>query len=89
MNLRLACQHGGYVAVKNGLAGGDQRDFNAALGLDTSELFTFPGAIQVDAGRASSRNVPIGSGTQKSRIGSMMSARISTTPDTTMSPPTT
>ena len=42
-------QHGGYVAFKNELAQGDQRDFNAALGLDTSELFTFLGAIQIDA----------------------------------------
>ena len=36
----------GYVASKVGTAQGDPRDFDAALGLDTAELFAFIGATQ-------------------------------------------
>ncbi|HVL02874.1 MAG TPA: RNA-binding domain-containing protein, partial [Acidimicrobiales bacterium] len=41
--------HGGYVAVKNDKAQGEPRDFDAVRGLDTSELYSFLGATQIDA----------------------------------------
>ncbi|MEX2619396.1 MAG: RNA-binding domain-containing protein [Egibacteraceae bacterium] len=41
-------EHGGYDAVKVGMADGAATDFDAARGLDTTELFAFVDATQAD-----------------------------------------
>jgi type I restriction enzyme, R subunit len=41
--------HGGYVAIKNDLAQGDQPDFDRTRALDTGELFSFIGATQIES----------------------------------------
>ena len=40
--------HGGYQRVKVGNAGDGPRDFDAAAGVDTADLFEFIGATQAD-----------------------------------------